>query len=266
VTADLKTFEAFGCFGAACITALTVQSTKGVERVEPVSAEIARETLDFLVGDLRISAIKTGMLGTGEMVAEVYKFVRKMRDLERKDVGKSPVVVVCDPVLRSSSGHALLDEVGVELLRTDLLPVVDWVTPNMDELAVLLKREKIERAAVPEAARALQKMAVVGRSEAGAKHPRLNVVVTGGHLERPDDYLLTAGGEERWFEGEKIAGEHGFHGTGCAFSSALAANLAKGLGPVDAVGSAKAYVAGAMRHARKMGQGDLVLEHYWSRD
>jgi len=285
VTADVKTFETHGFNGASCITAITVQTTRGVSNVLPISAEIVGESLNLLAGDNNFSAVKIGMLGTAEMVAEVAKFLRK-----RQDFGG--FVVVCDPIIRSSSGHALLDEAGVELMRRELLPLVDWVTPNMDELRVLLRGSEGEvevdaearevkfeyrddvaevRRATAGAARALQEMVGAG-SEARAG--RLNVVVTGGHGARPDDFLLTAvsaghpAGEEHWFPGEWVesaAGQQGFHGTGCAFSSALAANLGKGLGPVAAVAAAKAYVTGAIRNARRVGGGAALLDHFWEK-
>ncbi len=235
VTADLKVFAAHRLYGASAITALTVQSTLGVSRVEPVSSELLRDTLGYLAGDLSFAGVKIGMLGTGEVAGVVAEFL-----------GKSGIPagrVVLDPVLRSSSGRELLSENGVRRLKSDLLPKVGWTTPNSEELAVLAGMPVPSRDAVPAAAARLAE-----------RCPDLNVVVTGGHLDVPEDFLRMAGGETRWFAGERIE-TRATHGTGCAFSSALLARLVLGDGPVEAVAAAKAYVAGAMRAARPIGKG-----------
>ncbi|HET8637541.1 MAG TPA: bifunctional hydroxymethylpyrimidine kinase/phosphomethylpyrimidine kinase, partial [Acidobacteriaceae bacterium] len=123
------------------------------------------------------------------------------------------------------------------------LPRVGWTTPNSEELAVLAGVAVPSREAVPAAAARLAE-----------RCPGLNVVVTGGHLDVPDDFLRTADGEERWFAGERIE-TRATHGTGCAFSSALLARLVLGDAPAEAVAAAKAYVAGAMRAAQPIGKG-----------
>jgi hydroxymethylpyrimidine/phosphomethylpyrimidine kinase len=240
MTADLKVFAAHRLYGASALTALTVQSTLGVRRVEPVSPDLLRETLDCLAGDLSFSGIKIGMLGTGDVVEVVAEFL-----------GKSGVPagrVVLDPVLRSSSGQELLSDEGTQRLKRDLLPRVGWITPNSEELAVLAETPVPFREAVPAAAARLVEL-----------YPRLNVVVTGGHLEPPDDFLRTAEGKTRWFPGARIE-TRATHGTGCAFSSALLARLVLGDAPADAVAVAKTYVAGAMRAARPIGKGRGPME------
>jgi len=235
VTADLKVFAAHMLYGASAITALTVQSTLGVRRVEPVLPELLRETLDCLSADLSFAGVKIGMLGTGEVAGVVAEFLEKS--------GIPAGRAVLDPVLRSSSGRELLSEDGVRRLKRDLLPRVGWVTPNSEELAVLAEMPVPAREAVPAAAERLAK-----------RYPGLNVVVTGGHLDAPDDFLRTAEGETRWFAGKRIE-TRATHGTGCAFSSALLARLVLGDGPAEAVAGAKAYVAGAMRAAQPIGKG-----------
>lgn len=244
IAADLKVFAAHRLYGVSAITALTVQSTVGVRRVEPVSPELLRDTLDCLAGDLTFAGIKIGMLGTGAEVEVVAEFLEKS--------GVPAGRVVLDSVLRSSSGRELLDPEGVRRLKHDLLPRVGWITPNSEELAVLTETSVPSREAVSAAAARL--------AEA---HPGLNVVVTGGHLDPPDDFLRTAGGDARWFSGERIE-TRATHGTGCAFSSALLARLVLGDDPADAVAAAKAYVAGAMRAARPIGKGRGPMNHLYS--
>lgn len=240
VTADLMVFRAHGLFGTSCITGLTVQSTVGVRGTYPVAAEVVRETLECLWDDLPAIGIKIGMLATAANVAAVAEFLTSVR-------GACPVVL--DPVLRSSSGRELLDADGVRLLRERLLPLVDWVTPNLDELAILSGRRVAERDDLPEAARALQ------------RHTRgLNVFATGGHLAVPDDFVLTADGRMRWLTGERIQ-TTSTHGTGCALSSALLCGLVRE--DADAPESAKRYVAGALRSAVAMGKGCGPVNHLW---
>ena len=131
VTADLMVFAAHGLFGTSCITGLTVQSTVGVRSTTAVSAEVVRATLDCLASDLPPVGIKIGMLTTADNVVAVAEFLTVLRG----DEDRMPVVL--DPVLRSSSGRELLDAEGVAVMRESLLPLVDGVTPNLEELGVL---------------------------------------------------------------------------------------------------------------------------------
>lgn len=224
-TADLAVFHANGLQGTAALTALTVQSARGVRRVEPVAAPILRETLGCLAEDLEIDGVKIGMLATEEIVQTVAEFLRY--------AGIERYRVVLDPVIQSSSGRALLSLQGVERMRSELLPLVGWITPNVDEAAALTGLPAPQREDVPKLARRLAEMT-----------PGSNVVITGGHLEPPDDYLLTASGEEAWFPGQRVEARsiHGTHGTGCVFSSALLCGILLGDEPAEAVRRAKAAV------------------------
>jgi hydroxymethylpyrimidine/phosphomethylpyrimidine kinase len=253
ITADLKTFAAHGIYGVACISALTVQSTLGVRAVEPLSPTLVRRTLECLAEDVSLAGVKIGMLGSSAVVREVSSFLTSQSGAIPR--GR----IVLDPVLRSSSGTALIDPAGVELLQQELLSRVGWITPNLDELALLTGRDlsapgSLARDQVPAAAGQLHEMAArLGNDE-------LNVVVTGGHLSRPDDYLLLASGEGNWLEGEKIVTK-ATHGTGCAFSSALLSGLISGQSPRQAVVAAKAYVTEALRSAYPVGKGKGPMNH-----
>jgi hydroxymethylpyrimidine/phosphomethylpyrimidine kinase len=252
ITADLKTFSAHGIYGVACISALTVQSTLGVRAVEPLSALLVRQTLECLAEDISFSGIKIGMLGSSAVVCEVSSFLTTQSGAIPRDR------IVLDPVLRSTSGTPLIDRDGVNVLREKLLPQVGWITPNVDELALLVGGTS-GREQVPAAAARLQAMAArLGNDE-------LNVVVTGGHLDRPDDFLLTAWGEESWLEGEKIV-TNATHGTGCAFSSALLCGLISGRSPREAAAAAKAYVTEALRSAYPVGKGKGPMNHLFPFD
>lgn len=248
VTADLKTFAAHGVYGVAAITALTVQSTQCVRGVEAVRPSLFRETLECLADDIELAGVKLGMLASAGLVAEADHFLRVRPKLRAH--------VVLDPVTRSSSGVALLDAEGTALLRERLLAVVGWVTPNLDELAMLAGVEVRSREQVESAAARLAKYA------ASLGNPQLGIVVTGGHLERPDEYVLLDG-QGRWLAGERVE-TRSTHGTGCAFSSALLAELVLGRSGVEAVEAAKRYVSDAMRAAYPVGQGQGPLHHLFA--
>jgi hydroxymethylpyrimidine/phosphomethylpyrimidine kinase len=252
ITADLKTFAAHRIYGVACISAMTVQSTLGVRAVEPLPAMLVRQTLECMAEDVSLSGIKIGMLGSSAVVREVSSFLTAQSGTIPRER------IVLDPVLRSTSGTALIDQDGVRVIREELLPRVGWITPNVDELAMLAGGSP-DREEVPAAAARLQAMAARLGNDA------LNVVVTGGHLSRPDDFLLTASGAGNWLPGEKIM-TNATHGTGCAFSSALLCELISGRSPEEAVGAAKAYVAEALRSAYPVGKGKGPMNHLFPFD
>ncbi len=249
ITADLKTFSAHGIYGVACISALTVQSTLGVRAVEPVSASLVRQTLECLAEDVSLSGIKIGMLGSFAVSKEVASFLST----------QSPGRIVLDPVLRSTSGTRLVDVNGIRHIREEMLNRVGWITPNVDELAILIGEGRLEREQVPAAAVELKEMA------ARQGNHELNVVVTGGHLDQPDDFLLDASGQQSWLSGEKVD-TNSTHGTGCAFSSALLCGLISGLGGHQAVAAAKAYVTEALRTAFPVGKGKGPINHLFRFD
>ena len=246
MTADLMVFAAHGLFGVSCLTGLTVQSTVGVKAVVPVSVDVVYETLDCLQSDLPLAGIKIGMLATAANVAMVAEFLEMLREVKRR------VPVVLDPVLRSSSGRELLDADGVSVLRRKLLPLVDWITPNVEELRVLSGHLVKRREEMVAAARVLQAMG-----------SGLNVVATAGHLNPPDDLLLLDGGEVVCLTGEKIV-SRSTHGTGCAFSSALLSRIVLGDEAREAAEMAKQYVAEAIRTAEALGHGIGPVNHLWT--
>jgi len=247
VLADLKTFAANGVYGMACVTALTVQSSLGVERVEPLEPRTVVETLDCLERDVPMATIKVGMLGDSQVGLAVVDW------LERRPA----IAVVLDPVLKSSSGKDLLDAAGIDMLRGRWLGRANWITPNLAELEALIgKPVERTRPGIESGADCLRRMALQHGN------PGMKIVVTGGDAEKPDDLLLSRTGN-RWFAGQHIE-TRSSHGTGCAFSSALAARLAVGEDDFSAVQAAKYYVAGALRNAYPMGKGNGPLNHLWN--
>ena len=247
VTADVKTAAAHGCFALTCITSVTVQTTQGVRRVEPIRGEIVSETLFELAADLPIHAVRIGMLGSGEVADAVAGFLETTR----------PPNIVLDPILRSSSGADLIDLKGAEVLKNRLLPLATVVTPNLTEAVALT--------GFP--ASGIDEMRVAGREllRLGAR----NAVVTGGHLEGDaiDMLFWRPDGTDEVFE-EELRGERiqssSTHGTGCAFATSIACHLARGFRIPEAVAGAKEFVRSAIQHATPLGHGKGPMELLWN--
>ena len=241
ITADIKTIAAHECFGVACITALTVQSTQGVRRVEGVDPKLVAEILEELASDLAIEAVHIGMLGNALVVKVVADFL-----------GRNPLPhVVLDPIVQSSSGADLLDPAGTRLMLERLIPLAEVITPNLDEAAVLTG---ITVTSLDEMREAAAQLHCLGAA---------NVVVTGGHLEKAIDLLsftTALGTEQEVFKAERQR-SNSTHGSGCAFSTAMACHLAHGRGLPEAVLLSKVYVSAAISNAHAVGQGVGPLHH-----
>jgi hydroxymethylpyrimidine/phosphomethylpyrimidine kinase len=239
IAADLKTLAAHGCYGVAAITALTIQNTQGVAAVYPTEVAVLKDTIANLLADGRVKAIKVGMLAnqpTAEVVSEVLGT-------------NSTLPSVLDPVFRSSSGRDLSDALCQEFLRSQLIKQPTVITPNLFEASALTGLRVENQEAMKAAARKLIEM--------GARA----VVVTGGHLDKAID-VLCDGASIEVFVGERVKPDN-THGTGCTFSSAIAANLALGRQLRDAVVLAKAYVTEAIRKAYIVGPGRIPLNHLY---
>lgn len=243
ITADIKTIAAHGCYGVACISALTVQSTAGVRRVEPVSQQLVTETLEELASDVEIAAVHVGMLGSGRVVRAVADFLAKEKFPE----------VVLDPILKSSSGANLVDGAGARLLVERLLPLATVVTPNVDEASALTGLAVTNPEQMRAAAAKLHSMGAAA------------VVVTGGHLDKAIDLLsfrTKRGVEQEIFKSERQR-SNSTHGTGCAFATAMTCHLALGRGLPEAVLLAKAYVTAAIANAHPLGHGIGPVHHLY---
>lgn len=244
ITADLQVFAAHGLFGTSVVTALTAQSTLGVAYVLPVSGPFFRSALEHLHADLPPAGVKIGMLGSGEIVAEVARYLHRVSP-------NSQIPIVFDPVLRSSSGTDLLDSEGLDALHSSLLPALQWITPNWPELATLTATTVTSVAEAEASAHLL-----------GERYPQLYVVVTGGDQSSPVDLLRLPNGEVHHLTGEHIQ-TTSTHGTGCAFSSALLSRIIFGDTPRISVQNAKNYVAEALRSAPGLGHGKGPLNLLW---
>lgn len=249
VTADIKTIAAHGCYGVSCITAMTVQSTSGVKRVEAVDSALVTETLQELVADLEIAAVHIGMLGTGKVARAVADFLKPVGS----DKSRLPNIVL-DPILKSSSGADLLDAAGTRILIDRLVPLADVVTPNVDEAAIITGMKRVEE--LDEMRGAATKLHEMGASA---------VVVTGGHLEKATDLLsftTKRGIEQEVFKAERQRSKS-THGTGCAFATAMACHLALDRGLAEATLLAKTYVTAAISNGQPLGKGIGPVHHLY---
>jgi hydroxymethylpyrimidine/phosphomethylpyrimidine kinase len=244
ITADIKTFTAFDCFATSALSSVTFQNTQGVFGSIPQTADSVRRQVLPIIDDFEISAVKTGMLPTKEIIEELAKIII--------EYGLKNIVV--DPVVRSTSGFDLIDAIALKSLINSLLPLSNLVTPNLPE-AERISGMKINSVAdVKESARIIQ--------EFGAK----NVLIKGGHLmqvksekNRAIDYLFL-GNDFFTFEADFIE-TTSTHGTGCTLAAAIAANLANGKTLIEAVEISKRFVNLAIRQSPNLGKGNSSVNH-----
>ena len=246
IQADLKTFSALNVYGASIITAVTAQNTAGVAAIHDVPPHIIAAQIDAVFSDLAVGAVKIGMLSVPLAIGAVAAGLERWRQVN----------VVLDPVMVATSGDRLLAPEAVELLKRELIPRALLVTPNLHEAAALtglpLARNEDE---MREQA---QSLLGIGANA---------VLIKGGHAQTADatDLLVTRAAVAR-FTAQKIDTQN-THGTGCTLSSAIAAGLAKGLGLVEAIAEAKAYVtlaiAGSDRLTIGSGHGPVHHFHAW---
>jgi len=242
IQADLKTFAALGVYGTSAITAITAQNTIGVTAVQALSADLVTAQIEAVAGDMKLDAVKTGMLANSSIVEAVAAAISAL-DL--------PSVVV-DPVMIAKSGDRLFDAEALAALRSELLPRARVVTPNVPEAEVIADMRITSLDEAREAARRIHKLGPA------------SVVVKGGHL--PGDEAIDLLFDGRTFSEYRTPRieTRNTHGTGCTFASAIAAHLALGHNLPDAVGKAKEYVTGAIRNGLAIGQGHGPLNHFWA--
>jgi hydroxymethylpyrimidine/phosphomethylpyrimidine kinase len=243
IQADLKTFSALGVYGASVITALTAQNTQGVTGIHDVPAHFIAQQIDAVFSDLKVNAVKIGMLSVPVAIAAVAAGLERWKQ----------TLVVLDPVMIATSGDRLLAPAAIDVLKRELIPRALVITPNLHEAAALLNEPM---------ARDEDEM----RAQA-AKLLRLGaqaVLIKGGHAQSTDatDLLVTSSAVAR-LTAEKFDTEN-THGTGCTLSSAVAAGLAKGQRLSEAVADAKSYVTHAIGAADELeiGEGHGPTHHF----
>jgi hydroxymethylpyrimidine/phosphomethylpyrimidine kinase len=246
IIADIRTFVAFNCFPTAVLTSITFQNTTGVFGAVHQTAATVRAQVDPIIQDLEVSAVKTGMLPTAEVVAEVAHLVREK-------MLPNPVV---DPVMVSTSGYDLIGEEAFRVMKTELLPLALVVTPNIPEaerFAGFSIADEVDMRRAGEAILALGARAVLVKGGHRGKGAR-----TMESGEEAIDIMLDNAGNFVDLRAEFLqVGE--VHGSGCTLSAAIAANLAKSLDLAEAVRRAKRYVTDAIRSASRLGHGSRPL-------
>ena len=241
IQADLKTFAALGVYGMSAITAITAQNTCGVSAVQGIAPEVVAAQIRAVVTDIGVGAAKTGMLFSAEIIRAVAMTVRAL-DLR---------LLVVDPVMVATSGDRLLQREAEESLRQDILPLATVVTPNLAETEVLVGR----KVASLEEMRAAAEQIVAEGAHA--------VVVKGGHAITKATDVFYDGSHMELLQSEVVATPN-THGTGCTFSAAICAYLARGAELLEAVRWAKTYITGALHHSLTIGQGSGPVGHFWN--
>jgi hydroxymethylpyrimidine/phosphomethylpyrimidine kinase len=241
IQADLKTFAAHGVFGTSAITAVTAQNTLGVVAWQAVPADLVTAQIEAVVGDMGVSAVKTGMLANAAIVEAVGAAIEAL---------ELPQVVV-DPVMIAKGGDRLLEEDAIAAMRAELLPRAHVLTPNIPEAEVLAGMSINSFADMQSAAVRIRAMG-----------PRV-VLIKGGHLQGIDSVDVACTATETFTISRRRIETRHTHGTGCTLASAIAANLALGLDDRIAIERARDYLDGAIRHAPGIGHGHGPLNHFW---
>lgn len=242
IEADLKTFSAFDVYGTVSITSVTAQNTEGVTAVHDLPSSIVAKQIDAVLTDMKVNIVKTGMLSNGDIIETVAQKIQEY-DLD----------VVVDPVMVTKTGDRLIEEKAVKLYREEMVPRSLVLTPNIREAEELTGKTIKD----------LKDMELVAEElfEMGAR----NVIVKAGEVKDKVVDVFYDGNEFNRLYGEKFTSHK--HGTGCTFSSAIAANLAKGKSIVEAVRTAKKFIDDAIKHGLDIGKGEKPVDHMvWSRE
>lgn len=243
IQADIKTMQANGVYAMSAITALTAQNTTGVSDIYDVSPEFLGAQLDSVFTDIFPDAVKIGMVSQAGLIKSIAS---KLRQYNAKNI-------VVDPVMVATSGAKLISDDAIEVLKSELFPLANLLTPNIPEAEVLTGMV----IASPED---MVKAAQVISSEYNSA-----VLLKGGHKVNDANDLLFDGGKATWFNGKRINNPN-THGTGCTLSSAIASNLAKGYSLEDAVKRAKDYISGALGAMLDLGKGSGPMDHGFAID
>ncbi|MGB9975447.1 bifunctional hydroxymethylpyrimidine kinase/phosphomethylpyrimidine kinase [Thermovenabulum sp.] len=241
IQADLKTFFSHGVYGMSVITSVTAQNTLGVLGVQNISEDMVYLQMKAVFEDLFPDAVKIGMVSTKEIIEAISEGLEEYK----------PEKIILDPVMISKSGHRLLEKDAIKTLIEKLVPKALIITPNREEAEVIAER-KIKN--IEEMKKAAKDIAKLGCR---------TVLIKGGHLEGNKAIDILYLGEENFvfFEEEKINTKN-THGTGCTFSAAICANLAKGMDIKKAVAYAKLYITRAIKTSGNIGRGWGPVNHF----
>ncbi len=238
IQADIKTMMAHHVYAMSAVTALTAQNTTGVTGIMEVTPSFLKEQLDCIFTDIRPDAVKTGMVSSSDLIRTIASSLKEYRAEK----------IVVDPVMVATSGARLIEESAVRTLEEELLPIASVITPNIPEAEVLSDLAIRDEDDMESAAEKI------------FKRFGCAVLLKGGHSLNDANDLLFTGQSATWYRGKKIDNPN-THGTGCTLSSAIAANLAKGLTLSEAVRQAKVYISGALAAMLDLGKGSGPMDH-----
>jgi hydroxymethylpyrimidine/phosphomethylpyrimidine kinase len=239
IQADLKTFAALGVYGLSALTAVTAQNTQGVRGVQELRPELIEAQINAVLEDIGTDTAKTGMLSSALIIEAVARCVSKWK-----------LRLVVDPVMVAKGGDPLLAPAAIQTLSTLLLPLAEVITPNIPEAEVLTGQSVKTLDDMRAAAKAIHAL--------GPQH----VIVKGGHYNGDPVDIYFDGERVIELYSERIQTRH-THGTGCTFSAAIAAFMAKNMPVGEAVANAKTYITEAIRYAPGLGHGHGPVEHFW---
>ena len=243
IQADLKTFSAHGTYGMSVITSVVAENTSRVISVHDVDADVVKDQINAIFEDIRVDGVKVGMLSNAGIMKVV---AAKLIEYQ----APRPVV---DPVMVAKGGEVLMDGRALKTLIHELIPAAFLLTPNVPEAEAITGMRISTVEDMRDAARIIYKM--------GAR----NVLIKGGHLEGDAEDVLFDGKEFLYFHAKRIHTKN-THGTGCTYSSAIAANLAKEMEIGEAVGAAKAYITAAIQYAFPVGKGHGPVNHFFAEE
>ena len=238
IQADIKTMMANGVYAMSAITALTAQNTTGVTAIQNTTPQFLSQELDSIFTDIFPDAVKIGMVSESGLIRVIAAKLRQYKAAN----------IVVDPVMVATSGARLISEEAVDVLKEELFPLADLLTPNIPETEVLTGMKIKTPEDMIEAARQV------------SEKYNCAVLCKGGHKLNDANDLLYEEGAYRWFEGKRIDNPN-THGTGCTLSSAIASNLAKGFSMEESVNRAKDYISGALAAMLDLGKGSGPMDH-----
>ena len=242
IQADLKTFSAHGTFGMSVIVSVVAENTSRVQSVHDVPTNIIVDQIDAVFEDIRVDGVKIGMLSNSEIMRAVAIKLKEYR----------PPKPVIDPVMVAKGGCALMQDSALDTMIREMIPLAFLLTPNIPEAEAITDREIHNTQDMKEAARIIRDM--------GSE----NVLIKGGHLQGDAEDILFDGKQFYHYCSMRIDTKN-THGTGCTYSSAIAANLAEGMAVEKAVEEAKKYITEAINHALPIGKGHGPLNHFFRR-
>jgi len=240
IQADLKTFSAHGTYGMSVIVSVVAENTSGVISIRDIDPEMIRDQMDAVFQDIRVDGVKVGMLSGAEIIRAVALKLRQY----------CPPKPVIDPVMVAKGGCPLMQDSALDTLILEMIPLAFLLTPNIPEAETITGKKITTVEDMREAARIIQGM--------GAQ----NVLIKGGHLTGAAEDILFDGKEFAHYCSPRIATKN-THGTGCTFSSAIAANLSNGMEIGEAVRAAKDYITMAIEHALPIGKGNGPVNHFY---